>query len=43
MEAEELIQLALKSPKVQKAIGGREIEKVIYIKDKLINFVLKGD
>jgi len=33
-------KLALSSPKIQKWIKGKQIKKTIFIKDKLINFVL---
>jgi len=35
-------ELALKDEKTQKFVAGKEIVKVIYVKDKLINIVVKG-
>jgi len=36
---ERALEIALESPKVQAALGGKKIKKVIYIPDKLINIV----
>jgi leucyl-tRNA synthetase len=38
----ELEKAALDSPKVREWIGGKEIAKVIIVKDKLVNIVVKG-
>ncbi len=38
---EELIDLAFKEDKVNKAIGGRKVKNTIYIERKLLNFVTK--
>lgn len=40
MDEEDIKKLVLKSKKVQKHIGGKKIKKIIFIKDKLINFVV---
>ena len=37
----DIIIKALKSPKVQSFIKGKEIERIIYVPDKLINIVTK--
>ena len=34
-------ELALKSPKIQKWLKRKEVQKTIFVKDKLINFVVK--
>ncbi len=40
-EQDTVLDIALKSPKVQKHIEGKEIKKVIFVKNKLINIVVK--
>lgn len=40
IEEDEARDLAVKNEKVKKAIGDKEIRKVIFVKDKLINFVV---
>jgi leucyl-tRNA synthetase len=37
---EEVLEIALQSPKIQKYIGERKIKKVIYVPNKLLNLVL---
>ncbi len=41
MDAKKLVRLALKSDRVKKAIGNKEIREVIYVPNKVINFVLE--
>ena len=36
-----VFNIALKSPKIKKYVEGREVVKVIYVKDKLLNIVVK--
>ena len=36
----ELVQLASKSPKVQKYLAGKKIKKTVFVPGKLINFVV---
>lgn len=39
---EEIFRIALETEKVPAFIGGKEITKKIYVKEKLVNFVIKG-
>ncbi len=41
LNEEEVKRLALEESKVKKYIFGKEIEKIIYLKDKLLNLVIK--
>ncbi len=38
---DEAKQIALKDEKLKKSIGDKEIKKIVFVKDKLINFVIK--
>lgn len=41
MSKEEILSLAKKDPKILEAINGNKISKEIYVKDKLVNLVVK--
>ena len=40
LNEEELLKLIYKSDKIKKFLEGKKIKKTIYIKDKLINFII---